>query len=180
MSFQLQRKVQQQLKELKKHSWSTANYRSGHLRNYPGHRVSLGKSFINFCVMSLHGDDDDTHIAKWVVVLLATPHARFDVNFITLPEISCTHITHITHYPSELREHIVQRVLCKVRIRRHISYGGIWHWVDWANRAKPKWLLKIYWIYRQQTNLSWLKVGKTRKNALMHTRPHGQDRYVDN
>lgn len=108
------------------------------------------------------------------------PHAGFDVNFITLPEISCTHITHITHYPSELREHIVQRVLCKVRIRRHISYGGIWHWVDWANRAKPKWLLKIYWIYRQQTNWSWLKVGKTRKNALMHTRPHGQDRYVDN
>lgn len=112
MSFQLQRKVhrQQQLKELKEHSWSTPNYRSGHLRNYPGHRVSLGKSFINFCVMSLH-DDDDTHIAKWVVVLLATPHAGFDVNFITLPEISCTHITHITHYPSELREHIVQRVL---------------------------------------------------------------------
>lgn len=122
MSFQLQRKVQQQLKALKEHSWSTPNYRSGHLRNCPGHRVSLGKSFINFCVMSLH-DDDDTYIAKWVVVLLATPHARFNVNFITLPEISCTHITHITHYPSELREHIVQRVLCKVRIRRHISYG---------------------------------------------------------
>lgn len=108
----------------------TPNYRSGHLRNYPSHRVSLGKSFINF--VSCHCTMMMTHtLQSELSCCLCSPHARFDVNFITLPEISCTHNPHTPHSTSVPQQraqsvHSLENILCSVLYAKCAS-GVIFH-----------------------------------------------------